>query len=138
MLKKAISISILLLGTILLSACKSSSDEAHITGTLSYLQRIALPPDAVVTVKIEDTSKADVVAEVIGEQIIQTKGNQVPFAFSIPYNAKQIEENHRYSLQVRIEDGGGKLLFINDAYIPVITSGNPTQDIEIILVQVGR
>jgi uncharacterized lipoprotein YbaY len=35
---------------------------------------------------------------------------------------------------VRIEEGTGKLLFINDTSIPVITQGNPTQDIVVILV----
>jgi uncharacterized lipoprotein YbaY len=35
---------------------------------------------------------------------------------------------------VWIEDGTGKLLFINDTSIPVITNGNPTQDIEVIVV----
>jgi len=133
-MQKILSILIIFLGVIPLSACGSSSS---VTGTVSYLQRIALPPDAVVIVKIEDTSKADAAAVTIGEQTIQTEGKQVPFSFSVPYDAKKIEANHRYSLRVRIEDGAGNLLFINDTNIPVITQKNPTQDIEVIVVQVG-
>ena len=133
MLLIRITIFMLLLGSLTLSACGSPSKES-VTGTVTYLQRIALPPDAVVTVRIEDVSKADALAEVIGEQVIQTKGAQVPIPFSVAYDPDKIIDNHTYSLRVRIEDGTGKLLFINDTSIPVITNGNPTQDIEVIVV----
>jgi putative lipoprotein len=127
----------LFVGTTIMTGCKSSSNEAAVTGTVTYLQRIALPPGAVVTVQIQDVSKADAPAEVIGEQVIKTEGKQVPIPFAVSYDPAKIQENHRYSLQARIEDGAGKLLFINDTSIPVITSGNPTQDIEVIVVPVG-
>jgi uncharacterized lipoprotein YbaY len=133
MLLNRITLLLLLLGSLTLAACGSSSKES-VTGSVTYLQRIALPPDAVVTVRIEDVSKADAPAEVIGEQVIQTDGAQVPIPFAVPYDPGEIEENHSYSLRVRIEDDTGKLLFINDTSIPVITHGNPTQDIEVIVV----
>ena len=106
-------------------------------GTVTYLQRIALPPDAVVTVRIEDVSRADAPAEVIGEQVIKTEGAQVPIPFEVPYDPGKIEDNHSYSLRVRIEDSAGKLLFTNDTSVPVITRGNPTQDIEVIVIPTG-
>jgi len=127
----------LLLGTAALSSCGGSPDEASVTGTVTYLQRIALPPEAVLTVRIEDVSKADAPAEAVGEQVIKTEGAQVPIAFAVSYEPGKIIENHRYSLRVRIEDGAGRLLFINDTNVPVITNGNPTEDIEVILVQAG-
>jgi putative lipoprotein len=133
MLLNRIILLVLLLGSITLAACGGSSKES-VTGTVTYLQRIALPPDAVVIVRIEDVSKADASAKVIGEQVIQTDGAQVPIPFAVSYDPGEIEENHSYSLRVRIEDGNGKLLFINDTSIPVITHGNPTQDIEVIVV----
>lgn len=129
---------VLLLGIAALAGCNSSSDEASITGTVTYRQRIALPPDAVVTIRIEDVSRADAPAEIIGEQVIKTEGAQVPIPFRVTYDPGQIVENHSYSLRVRIEDGTGKLLFINDTNVPVITGGNPTQDIEVIVVQTGN
>lgn len=127
----------MLFGVTALAGCGNSTDKAAVTGTLTYLQRIALPPDAVVTVRIEDVSKADAPAEVIGEQVFNTEGAQVPLPFKVPYDPDKIEQNHSYSIRARIEDSSGKLLFINDTNIPVITNGNPTQDIEVILVQVG-
>lgn len=133
MLSKLIPMLVLLCGITILAGCGGSS-ESGVTGTVTYLQRIALPPDAVVTVRIEDVSKADALAEVMGEQVIQTKGAQVPIPFSVPYDPDKIIDNHTYSLRVWIEDGTGKLLFINDTSIPVITNGNPTLDIEVIVV----
>ena len=137
MLPKTIPILILFLGVVALAGCGKSSDKALVTGTATYLQRIALPPDAVMTTRIEDVSKADAPADVIGEQVIQTQGKQVPIPFEVSYDSNQIQENHSYGLRVRIEDSAGKLLFINDTNVPVITRGNPTSDIEVILVQAG-
>lgn len=135
-MQKMILALVLLLGLVVLAGCGKSS-QATVSGTVTYLQRIALPPDAVVTVRIEDVSKADAMAEVIGEKVIHTGGTQVPIAFEVAYDADQIEENHSYSLRARIEDGAGKLLFTNDTSVPVITRGNPTQDVEVLVVPVG-
>jgi uncharacterized lipoprotein YbaY len=60
----------------------------------------------------------------------------VPIPFAVPYAPGKIEKNHSYNLRVRIENDTGRLLFINDTSIPVITRGNPTQDIEVIVVPV--
>jgi len=126
------------LGTMLLlsilTACSSRS--SRVTGTITYLQRIALPEDAVITVQIQDTSLADAPATVMGEQVIQTEGKQVPFEFAVPYDPGEIQDNHSYTMSVRITDGTGKLLFINDTAIPVITRDNPTEEVEIVVVQV--
>jgi putative lipoprotein len=136
---KTISVSLVLLAAASLSGCGgSSSNESAVTGTVTYRQRIALPPDAVVTVSIEDVSLADAPAEVIGKQVIETKGSQVPIPFDVPYDPGKIEANHTYSLRARIEDGNAKLLFINDTSVPVITRENPTEDVEVIVIPVGN
>ena len=89
------------------------------------------------TVRIEDISKADAPAEVVGEQVIKTEGAQVPIPFAVSYEPENIIENHHYSLRVRIEDGAGRLLFINDTNVPVITNGNPVEDIEVVVIPSG-
>ena len=110
---------------------------AVVTGTVTYRQRIALPEDAIVTVQIQDTSRADAPAEVIGVQIIETNGRQVPIPYSVSYDPDVIVENHSYTMSARLTDGQGTLLFINDTSIPVITNSNPTTDVEIVVVPVG-
>jgi uncharacterized lipoprotein YbaY len=112
--------------------------ETTVSGTITYLQRIALPPNAVVKVQLQDTSLADAPATVIGEQIIPTNGQQVPIPFEVVYNPDIIEGNHTYTLRVRIEDAtSGQLLFINTTAYPVITNDNPTSGIEVVVEPVG-
>ena len=122
---------------LLLGACGSSSEETAVSGTVIYRERIALPDDAVVKVQLQDVSKMDVKAEVLGEQVIKTEGKQVPIEYSVPYDPETIDERFTYAVSARIEDGAGKLLFISDTVIPVITGDNPTEDVEILVVSVA-
>ena len=57
---------------------------ATVTGTVTYRERIALPPDAVVEIKLLDVSPMDVAATLIAEQAIIPQ-HQVPIAFALPY-----------------------------------------------------
>lgn len=98
---------------------------ARVTGTVTYLQRIALPPSATIKVQLIDVSRADAPATVLGERVITAGGKQVPFAFEIPYDPAKIDQRFSYAVSARIEDGG-KLLFINDQRYAVITRGAPT------------
>lgn len=128
-------VAVLALG--LLGACGSKNTAASVSGTVIYRERIALPDDAVVKVQLQDVSKMDAKAAVLGEQMIPTEGKQVPFEYSVPYDPESIDERFTYSMSARIEDGAGKLLFISDTVIPVITRDNPTEDVEILVVSVA-
>jgi len=99
------------------------SGEARLTGTISYLQRIALTPDAVVEVKLLDVSRADASSVTIAEQEIKPAGGQVPIAFELPYDTRRIEARHQYAVQVRILEGG-ILRFINTQTYHVLTGGH--------------
>ena len=109
---------------------------ARVTGTVTYLQRIALPPTAVIKVQLVDVSRMDAPAVVLGEQIIQASGKQVPFVFEISYDPARIEANRTYAVQARIEDDG-ELLFINDTHYAVITRSAPTH-VDMVLNAVDR
>ena len=106
-----------------------------VTGTVSYRERIALGPDAVVEVKLADVSRADALATTIGEQVIENPG-QIPIAFKIQYDPAAIDERLTYAIGVRIMDGD-KLLFINDTQNNFITLGNPL-NLDLVLVKVGE
>jgi putative lipoprotein len=135
----ALSLAAVLALGLPLGACGSSQEEAGgaVTGTVTYRERIALPDDAVVKVQIQDVSKMDVAAQVLSEQVMRTEGKQVPIDYSVPYEPEAIDERLSYSMSARIEDGEGKLLFISDTAIPVITRDNPTKDVEIVVVSAG-
>ncbi len=111
-------------------------ESATVTGELWYRERIALLPDVVVEVKLVDVSKQDVPATVISEQTIKSPG-QVPIAFVVAYDTEGIIPNHRYCIQARILEADGKLIFITTQAYPVITLGNPTSNVSIMLQKVG-
>jgi putative lipoprotein len=103
-----------------------------VTGTVTYLVRSALPPNAIVNVQLQDISLADAPATVISAQTIETGGKQVPFPYELPYDPAQIQSNHRYAVRAQITLDG-KLLFTSTQTYLVITAGNPTKDVEIVV-----
>jgi uncharacterized lipoprotein YbaY len=110
--------------------------KASVTGTITYRERMALPPDAVVNVQIQDVSLADAPATVIGEKNINNPG-QVPIPYEVEYNTKDIDDRHTYVVRAEIRDGNGNLLFTTAQSYGVITQGNPTQDVQIVVELVG-
>lgn len=103
-----------------------------LTGTVSYLTRIALPDDAVVEVELRDTSDTDAPGTVIASQSIETKGQQVPISFTLEYDPAVIEARSRYVLSARIT-ADDRLLFINTTAQPVLTGNAPATGVEVLV-----
>ena len=65
---------------------QSAADFVTVSGSAAYLQRIAMPPDAVLTVRVEDVSRADAPATVLAElkdtywKLIELDGAKVVMA----------------------------------------------------------
>lgn len=111
------------------------SSFVDISGSVAYRQRIALPPDAILTIKVQDTSRADAKARTLAEQTIELAGQQVPIAFNLVVDRDLIGKKSRITLSARIERAG-KLLFINDKAYPVkLVDGKSHNDM--LLRQVG-
>lgn len=102
-----------------------------VTGTVTYLQRIALPDNAVVLVELADISIADAPAFVLASQQFRTKGRQVPFSFALNFDTSNITDSGVYSISARVLVGG-ELAWISDTVTPVINNG--VYDVEIVLV----
>lgn len=109
---------------------------AAVTGTVTYRERMMLPPSATVNVQLQDVSRADAAAVVLAEQTITPGGSGPPYAFSLSYDPAQIDERGRYAVRATISDGG-QLLFTSTQSYPVITQGSPTSDIAIIVQRVS-
>ena len=101
-----------------------------VSGTVFYLPRIALPPNAMIDVSLLDVSRADAIATTLASAKITANGRQVPFPFELLYDAGQIDPRYSYAVQSRITVDGD-LQFINTTRIPVITNGNPTEGVEV-------
>lgn len=139
--RSSIAAALVLAGTISLGptlAAQSSAQPepaAHqVTGTVAYLQRIALPPNAVVKLVIEDVSYADAPAVSIAEETITTEGRQVPIAFAVRYDVAIVDPTHRYQIRATIA-AQDHLLFTSTTAYPVLTRGAST-NVDIRLDQV--
>jgi putative lipoprotein len=102
-----------------------SPSSPMITGTVTYLVRMPLPPDAAIDLRLEDVSRTDDPAAVVAENMFAAAGEQVPIAFQLPYSAKDIQPSHRYNVRARITVGD-RLLFTTTHAYPVVTNGAPT------------
>lgn len=100
--------------------------EGVVRGSVSYRERVALPPDAEVDIWITDVSPMIVAAAVIAETTVRSQGRQVPISFELRYDPGRIEPNHTYGVRAAIRSGG-QMLFATDSAQLVITQGNPTQ-----------
>lgn len=92
-----------------------------LSGDVSWRERMALPPGAVVEVRLLDVSRADAPARVLAETRIEDAvGSPVPFALS--YDPAEITARGRYALRATIRDGEA-LLFTSTAHHAVFGSG---------------
>jgi copper homeostasis protein (lipoprotein) len=98
---------------------------AQVKGTATYRERIALPAGAVFEATLEDVSKADAPAEVIGRTRLERPGNP-PIEFEISYDTSRIIASHRYVVRGRIVVDG-KPFFVTDESYPVLTGGRGTE-----------
>ncbi|WP_339476325.1 YbaY family lipoprotein [Pseudomonas sp. RL_5y_Pfl2_73] len=117
----------------LLTACQSSfppnASTQNLDGEVFYLQRIALPPNATLSVSLQDISLADAPAVVLDEQSGPIKG-QVPLPFHLSYDPAQVKPGHRYAVSARIEVDG-QLMFITTEQHAVQLDGKDPQPLKI-------
>ena len=110
---------------------------AMVVGAVTYRQRIALPTNAKLVVKLEDVSLADAPSITIAEETIIINERQVPIPFTLAYNTAEIVSRNRYSVRAQIFYGD-QLRWTSTTAYPVITQNNPTE-VEIQLEQIeGR
>lgn len=110
------------------------SDVSRLTGTVTYRQRIALPPGATLQIRVEDVSLADAPATVIAAKDIAVAG-QVPLPFEIDVDPAKVTPRHTYALRATIVHEG-RMLFTTDTRHTVLGAGDPSS-LEIVLVQVA-
>jgi putative lipoprotein len=115
----------------LLAACATippAEQPVSVTGSITYRERIALPPTAQVEITLADVSLMDAPSKTIAQQSFTADGRQVPFAFSLTVDQRQLDPRHSYAVSARITDASGRLMFITDTRNSVTFDGRPTID----------
>lgn len=108
--------------------------QPNVSGTIWIKKKVALPPDAVLTVTLSDASLADAPSKVLAQRAVRTEGKQAPFSFVLPYNPSDVQPNARILLSaaVTIND---KLVFITDTVQEAVNKGGTKIDLTLVPVQ---
>lgn len=114
----------------------ASANFIEFSGSVSYMARIALPPDAVLIIRIQDTARADAKALTLAEQRIDLAGQQVPIPFKITVDRDLLPKQARVKVSARIQRGK-TLLFINDTAYRALKDGEP-QHVDMALKEVSQ
>jgi putative lipoprotein len=128
-------------GLLGLAACASPEKPepaaaSVVTGTVTYRERILLPPTSTLKVVLQDVSLADAPARTLAEQTQVIGPNAPPYPFRLKYEPGWIEPNHTYAVRAEIRDPDGALRFTTDTRHPVLTQGAPSK-VDIVLVAAG-
>lgn len=105
-------------------------------GLAAYRERIALPPDAVFEAVLQDISRADAPAAVLGRATIDPAG-QPPFRFEIAYDDAAVQPRRRYAVRATIRQQG-RLLFTTDRAYPVLGSSAAPLRMLLVATRAGR
>jgi uncharacterized lipoprotein YbaY/heat shock protein HslJ/uncharacterized lipoprotein NlpE involved in copper resistance len=95
-----------------------------VSGSAAYRQRIAMPPDAVLTVRVEDVSRADAPALVLAETSESFGARQAPIPFSLNVPSAAIDPRFSYAVRATITVDG-QLRFTTTRSYAVLTRGAP-------------
>ena len=118
------------------AAQPATSSFVEIGGSVSYVARIALPPDAILIIRVLDMARAGAPARVLVEQRYELNGAQVPIPFSATIDRDLIGKKARLSVSARIEQRG-KLRFVSDKPYPPLKDGQPVP-VDIVLKPAGK
>lgn len=108
---------------------------ATLSGEVSYREKIALRPGHRLTVELQDVSRADAPAILLGRWEAPVSG-QVPFAFSVSYDPQRVQPRSRYSLRAMLHDASGQLAWTTTQAYLVLSDGAPTTGLELLLQRV--
>ena len=98
------------------------ADDAVLTvsGELTYEERVALPPDSVMQVTVQDISRADARSKILAD--FQTEPEGVPVHFKLDVRRSELRPRGRYGLRGSIRSEDGALLWTTDTVTPVAPS----------------
>lgn len=110
---------------LVLPAVPALATGRSLRGQVSYRERIALPPEALLEVRLVDVSLADAPARSLAATRVKTR-HRMPIPFRLSFDEAKIKRGHTYALDARITVHG-KLWFITKTrHIALAGNGDET------------
>jgi putative lipoprotein len=110
------------------------SQKGALTGTVTYSERMALPANALVRVRVWDALEPPSSATV-GETSFVAQG-QVPLPFELFFDPALIQASHTYGARASISVEG-VVWFESETPVPVLTNGAPTVEVQLLVKRVA-
>lgn len=114
--------------SIVLASCNQRTPpvgmKEYVTGSVTYVERIAVPPNARLSTKLIGIGEAGRPNYVVAMD--ERALTAVPSAYSITYEPNAIAAGTRYGVTAEIRVGE-ELWFESKAPVPVLTQGAPNQ-----------
>ncbi|MEM9393224.1 MAG: YbaY family lipoprotein [Pseudomonadota bacterium] len=107
----------------MLMAISATAEEHMLEISVTYRERIALPPDALLELELLDTSRMDVAAERLSMQ--RFRMTSVPFVANLSFDPALIDDRLSYTVAAKIMSAGRVIFRTTQAY-PVLTRGAGT------------
>lgn len=104
------------------SAKPAPSSFLDISGRVFYFSRTALPTDAVLIVRVQDSARRGRPARILAEQQIELTGQPVPISFQTTVDRDLIGKEAHITASARIEYDG-KVLFASAKSHPALNKG---------------
>ena len=111
---------------VLVAGCRSGGfepDEGHLTGTIFYRERIALPEGARVELRLIDVTEPGEELPVIASAEWPVAGS-VPLPFDLEYERARVGTERDYALEGSIWSGEQRLFVTRETNL-VLTRGRP-------------
>ncbi len=88
-----------------MTAAQAQADTITVSGSASYRQRVAMPPEAQLNLRIESVVPPDTAAQLIAERTEPFTARQVPIAFELRVPRAAIDPRGVYTLRATITVG---------------------------------
>jgi uncharacterized lipoprotein YbaY len=108
---------------------------ATVQVTVFYRERIAMPPNAVLTVTLADVSRADAPADTLTVRRIDEPGN-VPIDVELTYDPSMIDERSTYVVRATIEVDGE--MWWTSTEVHRVLTGGASDRVEVLVTRVHR
>ena len=117
------------------STARPANAMGMVSGTVTYRERMMIPPNTTLRVALEDVSLADAPATIVVESM-QSVSSGPPYAFELRFRNAEIDPSRRYNVRAWLVVDG-KAWFTSTEAVPVLTGGHGDV-VEVLVSRSGR